>query len=153
MARGRHLNISRSYKATYNCRANMPLIKHNQTPYTRSNKVTDINIIFYQVSRVLKIVSVFMFVWVCNDLEFVCRLFYASLCLTRDWPVVCSGGNGSTRRKPPPNPKVTGNFLTCPGRDSNTGSGERQRTVSGGALDHRTIRLKTHLIIFNNPIL
>ena len=33
-------------------------------------------------------------------------------------------------------PQVTDNYLTCPGRDSNTGSGERQRALSGGALVH-----------------
>ena len=28
-------------------------------------------------------------------------------------------------------PQVIGNFITCPGRDSNPGIGERQRAVSG----------------------
>ena len=36
-----------------------------------------------------------------------------------------------------PNLKViTGNILTCPGRDLNPGSGERQLAVRGNALDH-----------------
>ena len=33
-------------------------------------------------------------------------------------------------RKPLPNPKVIGNFLTFPDQDSNPGSGERQLAVS-----------------------
>ena len=37
-------------------------------------------------------------------------------------------------------PQVTGNFLTYLGRDSNPGSGERQRVVSGGAADHTAVR-------------
>ena len=37
-------------------------------------------------------------------------------------------------------PQVTGNFLTSPGRDWNPGSGEEQRAVSGGALDHAAVR-------------
>ena len=36
-------------------------------------------------------------------------------------------------------PQVTGNFLTYPGEDSNRGSGERQRAISGNALDHLAI--------------
>ena len=37
-------------------------------------------------------------------------------------------------------PQVTGNFLTCPGRDSNPGSIERQRAVSCNALNDTAIR-------------
>ena len=33
------------------------------------------------------------------------------------------------------------NFLTCPGRDSNPDSGERQHAVIGGALDHTKPRI------------
>ena len=36
--------------------------------------------------------------------------------------------------------QVTGNFLTCPGQDSYTGSCERQLAVIGNALDHTAIR-------------
>ena len=36
--------------------------------------------------------------------------------------------------------RLTGNFLTSPGRDSNPGSGERQLAVSGGSLDHTVVR-------------
>ena len=35
---------------------------------------------------------------------------------------------------------ASGNLPTCPGWDSNPGRGERQRAVSGGALDHTTVR-------------
>ena len=45
-------------------------------------------------------------------------------------------GHRNPRRKPPPNPQVTGNFLTCPGRDLNQVSGKRPLAVSGNALDH-----------------
>ena len=38
-------------------------------------------------------------------------------------------------------PQVTGNFLTCPGWDSNPESGERQLAVSGNALDHSANRV------------
>ena len=37
-------------------------------------------------------------------------------------------------------PQVTGNFLTCPGRDSKSDSGERELAVSDNALDHTVIR-------------
>ena len=37
-------------------------------------------------------------------------------------------------------------FLTYLGRDSNPGSGERQRTVSGGALDSSAIRPGSDLL-------
>ena len=39
------------------------------------------------------------------DLEFRFSSHLCQLWLIRDWPVVISGGNRSTRRKPPPNPK------------------------------------------------
>ena len=39
-------------------------------------------------------------------------------------------------------PQVTGNFHTCPGRDLNQGSGQRQLAVSGSTLDHRAWSLK-----------
>ena len=35
--------------------------------------------------------------------------------------------------------QVTGNFLTCHGRDSNLGSGERQLAIGGNALGHTAI--------------
>ena len=42
--------------------------------------------------------------------------------------------------------QVTGNFLTCPGRDSNSGSGERQLAVCVNALNHAA---PTHQTVIN----
>ena len=45
------------------------------------------------------------------------------------WPVEEMGVPSETTAEP----QVTGNFPTCPVRDSNPGSGERQLAVSGNA--------------------
>ena len=37
-------------------------------------------------------------------------------------------------------PQVTGNFVTCPGQDLNSGSGEGQLVVIGNVFDHMAIR-------------
>ena len=51
----------------------------------------------------------------------------------------------------PLKPQITGNFLTCPGRDSSPGSGERQLTVSDNALelDHTATRAGLEAIKVN----
>ena len=36
-------------------------------------------------------------------------------------------------------PQVTGNFLTCPGRDSNLGSDERLQEVGENACEHSAV--------------
>ena len=43
------------------------------------------------------------------------------------------------QRLRPPSWEVSGNFLACPGQDSNQGSGEIQQVVIGNALDHSAI--------------
>ena len=48
-------------------------------------------------------------------------------------------------------PQLTGNFLACPGWDSNLGCGERQLAVSGNALDHTAIRAGPLLFELTSP--
>ena len=62
-----------------------------------------------------------------------CQLRILVFIITRKLSV---GGNQSTWQKPPPNLK---SLTTCPGHDLNQGSGERQLTVSGNALEHTAI--------------
>ena len=68
-----------------------------------------------------------------NHLEFGISFFItfsAILRLNREYPVVTGRGNPGARRKPPLNPKVIGNFLTCHGWDSNPDRGERPKDIN-----------------------
>ena len=49
-------------------------------------------------------------------------------------------GETAAPEKSPAFAHVTGNFLTCVGRDKDLGSGENRLVISGNALDHAAIR-------------
>ena len=76
--------------------------------------------------------------------------FSAIFRIGRDYLGVSGGEYRGTRRKSLTyclTALVTGNFLTYPDRDLKLGSAERQRAVSGNALNHTAIRVNPSMTI------
>ena len=72
-------------------------------------------LILYSVSQVvIPLILPLLLITVTGNLEFCFSSNLCQLCLICDQPVVSSGGNRSTRRKPPPNPKSLATFSHAP---------------------------------------